>query len=492
MIDLTAKAKLYDEVRERAQRGTRQFVLARICLVVSSYVITAILTRKLGPTAFGIYGVIISQLLWLEMLANAGVPGAIAKLMAEGRHDHGAIERSARTLLLGFSLLLVAICWLIAPQVANFMRIPDGAVLFRIAIIDLPFMALFTSYDGILSGRRRFGPLAAAQVIGAIVKLTGVVALVGLGMSVERVLMATVLSTCVACVALAVRYPPHGFQPSGRIMGEIAAITAPLALYLVSGQVLVNLDLWSLKHLWEGGGEVVGQYVASLNLAKALMIIPGAQAGVLFASVAWAVAEREPARARRHIQDATRFAIIIAAAAWVILVLDARAVLSLLYSHAYAESEHFLPFQLAGFGLFALLDAFSHALMAAGRQWSVAGAVVCTVPVIWLSNYLLIPWLGPLGAATSMVLGMTIAVSLTGAMAYRRFGSLVRASLLLRVLVAAAVIALASTVIPVEGPVVLVKLALLGGIYLFVLYMMGEITSKDFGLPRNNRAETSA
>src|SRR5206468_9058121 len=126
-------------------------------------------------------------------------------------------------------------------------------------------------------------------------------------------------------------------------IGQIAAVTAPLALYLIAGQMLLNLDLWSLKGLWEGGGEVVGHYVASMNLARILMVIPGAQAGVIFTSVAWAVASHDTARARRHIQDATRFAVIIAAAAWVILGLNASEVLSSLYSPAYAAGEHFLP-----------------------------------------------------------------------------------------------------------------------------------------------------
>src|SRR5262250_608800 len=150
MIRPVAKVTSRDEVQEHAQRGTRQFLVARVCVVLSGYVTTAILTRKLGPAAYGIYGVIISQVLWLEMVNNAGVAGAIAKLMADGAHDHAEIERSGRALLLGFSFALLTVSWFIAPQVASFMQIPHGDVLFRVAILDLPFMAFFTSYDGIL------------------------------------------------------------------------------------------------------------------------------------------------------------------------------------------------------------------------------------------------------------------------------------------------------------------------------------------------------
>jgi O-antigen/teichoic acid export membrane protein len=486
-----AKLVSQDEALERAQRGTRQFLLARVCVIALGYVATAILTRKLGPTAYGIYGVILSQLVWMELLNNAGVAGAIAKLMADGRYDPGAIERSGRALLVGLSVLLFGVCWLLAPQMASFMRIPGGEVLFRIAIIDLPFMAAFTSYDGILNGRRQFGILAGAHLLYGVSKFAGVVGLIGLGLSVERVLITNVLSTCVVCAVLATRYWPRGFRPQGSIMAEIAVLTAPIALYLISNQVLTNLDLWSLKVLWNGEGKVVGQYVASLNLAKTLMVIPGAQAGVLFTSVARAVVARDAAGARRHIHEASRFAVVIGTAAWVILGLDASEVLGLFFSSAYADGERFLRLQLAGFALFALLDAFSHALMAAGRQWAVAAALVAMVPLVWLSNYMLIPWLGPLGAATSMLLGTALGAVVTGTMAYHCFGSLVQSCTLTRVFIAAAVIASISLALQVDGPLVLVKVALLGGLYLFVLYLLGEISGKDFGFSRKSPAGSS-
>jgi O-antigen/teichoic acid export membrane protein len=489
---LMVKAVSHDEAHERYRRGTRQLLLARVSFFASAYVISAILARKLGAIDYGIYGVIISQLLWLESLVHAGVPGATCKLIADGRHDPGEVERSARALLLGPSVLLVVVCWFLAPQVANLMRIPNGAVLLRIAIIDVPFAVVYVSYDGILYGHRRFGAVAWAQVIYGITKLAGVVALIGVGFSVERVLMANVVSTCVVCAVLAVRYPPAGFRPRRRITWEIGSIAAPMALYLVSGQVLLNLDLWSLKILWNGGGEVVGQYVASANLARTLTVIPAVQTGVLFASVAWAVASREAMRARLHIQEATRFALVIGAGASTMLAVDASEVLSILFSSAYAEGQRFLPLQLGGFGLFALLDVFSNSLLAAGRRWLVGSVLVTTIPLVWLSNYLLIPRIGPIGAATSMLLGMAFATGMTGAMVYRHIGPVVRSSTMFRVLVAVAAIGLVSAAIPVRGPLLIVKLAMLGGIYLLVLHELGEITGKDFGLPEKRVAAPSA
>jgi O-antigen/teichoic acid export membrane protein len=147
------------------------------------------------------------------MLTNAGVPDATAKFIADGRHHAREVERSAQMLLLGLSVLLLAVCWLLAPEVAGFLRIRGGQVLFRIAILDLPLAALYVSYDGILNGHRQFGAVAMAHVVYGLTKLGAVIALIGLGFSIERVLMASVLSTGMACAVLMVRYPPRGFEP---------------------------------------------------------------------------------------------------------------------------------------------------------------------------------------------------------------------------------------------------------------------------------------
>jgi O-antigen/teichoic acid export membrane protein len=489
---MAATTSQHEGAHERAQRGTRQFLVARACIVLCGYAMTAILTRGLGPANYGIYGVVISQLLWLEVLLNGGVPGSTAKLMADGGHDQDAVERSARALLVGWSVLLLLACWMIAPWVATLVHIPDGATLLRLALLDLPFMAVFLSYDGALIGRRRFGILAVAQVAYALTKLGGAVVLIALGFSVERALIAYVVATAVACTLVMLRCRPRGFRPHPEIVGEILAITAPIAVYLVATQVLLNLALWSLNTLSADGAETLGQYVASMNLSRMLMVISGAQAGVVFASVAWAVAGRDTAGAQRHIQDATRFALIIAIGAWVILSVDAAAVLSLLYSSAYAEGRLFLPLQLAALALFTLLDVFAHALMAAGRQRFVAVAVLATIPFAWLANWLLIPLFGAIGAAASLVTGILVATLVLGASAYGRFGSLIRPATLVRVLVAAAAVGLVSAAVPVQGFWIVPKLALVGILYLLALHKMGEITTKDFELLKKRRDKSPA
>jgi O-antigen/teichoic acid export membrane protein len=488
---LSTPTELPDIAHQRQQRGNRQLLVARISFFAAGYCVAAILARTLGATGYGVYGVVISQVLWLELLANAGVPAVTARLVADGRHDPGVIESSARALLVSLSLLLLVFGWLVAPELSQLMRIASGTVLFRIAILDLPFAAVYASYEGILHARRQYGTVAAAHVFFAFGKLAAVLAVVGLGVSLEGALFATVVATAAVCAALIVHSPLRSFRVAPSLIRELAIAAAPVCVFLVLGQVLVNLDLWSLKSMWTGPSAVIGQYVASVNLARTLMLIPSVQAGVLFASIAWAAATGDAAQARRHICEGTRFALVLAAAACVLLGLNGADLLSVLFSPEYAPGQPFLRLLLVGFSQFALLDAFAHALMATGRRWIVAGVVVIAVPLAWLGNYLLIPRFGALGAAISMVVGVTLVTVVIGSIAYRQFGALVRWSTLTRVMIAAGIVGMVSAAISGSGPLVVVKVAMLGVLYLFVLYRLGEVTPEDFGFPRRLQSPVS-
>src|SRR5262245_23603300 len=138
---LSADNVVPDYERERQLRGNRQILIARISFFAGAYSVAAILARTLGAARYGVYGVVISFVVWLELFANAGVPAAIAKLVANGRHDPRYVESSAHALLVSLSMSVLVCGWLVAPQLSQLMGIANGTVLFRIGVLDLPFVA---------------------------------------------------------------------------------------------------------------------------------------------------------------------------------------------------------------------------------------------------------------------------------------------------------------------------------------------------------------
>lgn len=111
------------------------------------------------------------------------------------------------------------------------------------------------------------------------------------------------------------------------------------------------------------------------------------------------------------------------------------------------------------------------------------------LPLVWLRNYFLTPRFGPMGATASMLLGIAISTA-----PYRRHGlsSLRLPGAILDVgsgVWAAPLVGRVSAMIPVQAPLLLVKLALLGGLYMLALKALGEITGEDLGLRGTSPAD---
>jgi O-antigen/teichoic acid export membrane protein len=479
-----------EEAHQRQKQGTRQLLAGRASFIASGYVVSVVLARGLGPGPYGYYGILVSLISRIELIASAGIPGAIAKLIPEHRDDPTPVESTARGMLLGIGVLAFGLCWLAAPVVERTFNVPNSTYLFRIAALDIPATALYVSYTGILGGHRRFGHLAVAQTVYAVSKVLGVLILLELGMTVAGVLLANALATIVSCLFLLFKFPPSGFRLDRALFKRIGMIAVPMGTYMIAAQVLSNMDLWALQALWRGSEEVVGRYVAALNISRTLTIIPTVQSGVLFASLAWALAADDLVGVRRHIQEATRFALIAAAGALVMLAPDASLLMATIFSGAYYPGGRFLEYQLIAFGVYGLVDAYAHTLMVSGRQWLAAGILLGLLPVAWLSNVLLIPRVGPTGAAMSLALGLGLGVVIMGAVTWRRFGSLVRMATLVRVAVAAGVALLVSEfLVPVHGAWVVPKLGLIGLIYLAILVLTREVTAADLGMGKAPAAE---
>jgi O-antigen/teichoic acid export membrane protein len=460
-------------------RGTVQLLAARGCLMISGYLISVILARGLGPVEYGVYGVILSVLMWIEMAASAGIPGATVKLIPQHEGQAPAVEQTARMLLLTVSLAFFLLCWWAAPLLARLFDIPSYTRLFRLAILDIPFSVMYFAYQGVLHGNRQFGTLSLSFIIYSLTKLAAILALFVLGLSVAGALIVNVLATVCVLVYLVIKVPHLRSRPSYALVHSILRTALPMGLYLMSLQVLLSVDLWSLKSLWTGEREVIGFYVAALNIAKMLTVVPSVVSGVLFASLAWALTTGDEVLAQRYIKGAGKFALVLLAPSCALLALHAEPVMLLLYSNVYSPGGIYLSLQLIAFALLAFLDIFSHALIVTGKTYQSASILLALIPIAILFNMTFIPKFGAMGAAASLIFTIGLGTCVAAVLAYRRFGCLIRFATVIRVVVAVVLTAILSTRIPTPDSWLLPRLFALLVVYLLLLGLFKELSLKE-------------
>jgi len=475
----------------RAARGTLQLMIGSMCLLACGYLVAIILARGLGPVQYGIYGIILSVLVWIEQIGRFGVPEAVTKLIPEDVGRAPLVEHTAQTLLLMVFLLLFVLSWIAAPMLAHLFQIPEGTNLFRLAILDVPVSGIYFAFQGILTGRRNFGGLSGGLAVYGLTKLVGIVIVWFLGISVFWALIVNILGTVGALLFLAIRIGFKGFRLSCAHMRSILGLAFPVGLCFMTAQVLSNLDLWSLKVLGSEAGEIVGNYVAALNVARVPALVFAVVNGVVLPSISMALAQQNATLARHYVQGAGRFLWVTLLPSCVLIALTAEDLMVFLFSSHYAAGASFLVLQVFGFALFGVAHVFSEMLIARGNAYLTAGATLSHIPVALFLNFILIPHFGAIGASAALTLTAFVRATVIGHLVFKRLGPLIETSTFAKVILATALMALASTQIIVAGSWLLMKYSLLLGLYGLALAFMGELTRDDlkpFALWRVTRA----
>jgi O-antigen/teichoic acid export membrane protein len=461
-------------------RGTAQSVLGRGCYFAFGYLATIILARGLGPVDYGVYGLIMSVLLWFEQTSKFTISPAVAILIPKEGHNPAALQQTALFLNFLLFILLFILLWLAAPLLADLFDLHGGANLFRLAALDLPFFGMYVLYRGVLLGHREFLSISTADVLYSVTKLGGIVLLLALWLSVPGALVVNVLASVGAMLFVMSRVSIKMLQPAYDLIGPLIRFALPLGLYMLGVQTIRNLDLWFLKVLSPGKeASTIGLYVAARNVAIVPSVILMVVSDVLLPSLSRALAKNDTELSRRYIQGGVRFLWILVLPIALLFMLTAQEIMVLLYSSSFGEGGIYLRILILYAVSLAFMDLFASALNARGQPYLSGAALFLLIPIALPVNIFLILPYGAVGAAyASALTGLLGAVTL-GVLVYRRLGSLIRFRTLLNVMIAILLMAAIATQFTVTGPLLAIFYVGCLGIYGLGLVLLGEVTWED-------------
>jgi O-antigen/teichoic acid export membrane protein len=468
-------------VGRAAARGAAMLMAAQLCLTASSYVVAVVLARWLGPADYGVYGIVYSVLLTVELVARFGIPQAVSKLIAEQPQRLPGLEATGATFTLIISLAVFVAFWLAAPALAAAFHVRDGAYLFRIAALDIPLYGMYITANHIFNGRGRFGIGSAGIVLYSLSKLIGILLLNAIGLSIVGALIVNALASAFALAFLLQRLGTSILMPTLRHWYPILRLAVPVGMSLGAMQLLLSIDLWLLNVVGVDVPEAdKGTYVAALNLARIPNLLAFVIIAVLIPSIAHALATEDVALAQRPARAAIRFLITLLVPGCALVAVNARELMVLLFSAAYADGAPLLVLLIFAQGLsYTMLNSLCGILIACGQQHTAAGIVLGVLPAAVLANVALIGLWGVAGAAVAALLALSAAGLLAGWFAERALGTLLPSSVLFRTLLAGAPVVLLGNLIETEGLALLLELAGLGLVYVALTIVLGLLTRED-------------
>lgn len=495
-----------DGAAQRAGRGVLSMSGSKLYFVVAGYAVQLLMPRLLGsPEAFGLFSAAMSLVSILNNVLIAATIQVVSKRISEDASHAPQTLRKALLVQLviggGFALLLLSTAQPLAEQA---MLDPLLAPLFRWSAVVVVCYALYAALIGALNGSQNFLGQAKFDVTYTTLRSGGMLGAAALGFGAVGAFggfaLAAVLVLVAAVAVVGVGRPAEvSGRSSGNTWRDWVALMAPLWLYQSCLNVVLQIDTSLLKRTvaqltLEAGAsataaaELASRYVGFYRAAQTFAFVPYqlilSVAFVIFPMVSEATSLGREDHARRYIQGALRFSLLVLLAIAAPIAGASESVLRLVYPDSYLAGGSALAVSSFGMVCFALFVIGATIMSGAGRPGLSAAVASGAVLVVLVANvvFVRIAGVGPntlVAAASGTSLGTVVALAAIGIAVYARFGAFISLPTAGRSLVAAACgFGVARALVGESKLTALLALAAGGVSYLVVL-----IATRELGRP---------
>ncbi len=379
-------------------RGGGLLFISSTLVNVGNYVFNIVLGRWLGPAAFADASLMVTLLLLFSFVAAALIMVTSKFVATHHALDSGDgkvvlrgqgvalqrwLSRLAWTSGLGFALVFAGL----SPLLRDFFHVASALPL-AVLGFGVPIYLAVSVDRGALQGRTRFGRLAASYQAEMWSRLIIAVALLALGLEVNGVVAALLVSLAVALVVA--RAPTDALATTD----EVAAVSADerravgrfalAAGGALIGQILINnSDVLVVKHFF--AAEDAGQYAALALIGRIVFFATWSVVTTLFPIVA----QRHARGERHHHLLANSLGLVGAVSAAIVIAAYAAPdfIVRLLFGAAYLPVAPLVWLYALATAFYALANVIINYRLSAGNKLGSVFAIcggVAQVAALWL------------------------------------------------------------------------------------------------------------
>ena len=391
-------------------RNTAWLMLATLGQKVISFLVFYIIARRVGPLITGKYFYAVSITSIFVVLADFGLtPVVIREMASDLEQGKAALARAIR---LKWFLLPVAILCSVIYALAVRVE-PEVFVAVLIACLVLAADSISLLWYGALRGKKDLRFEAFGMLVCQLI--TGIVAVFA------TFFAKTVPSLVFALLCGSIWNVVWSYVWSRRLGMRAEAVTpwsvrqilwAALPFGLAGLFVKVYSYLDSLLIREFQGHEAVGQYAVAYKLTYALQFLPLTFVAALYPAMSTAFARGDRESLKRTLSGSLRLMMFTSVPLAAMLSALAQPIVLTLYRHEYQGA--IAPLSILPWVLVPIfLDFPVGSLLNASRRSAYkTGAMGVTMVVNAIGNILLVPHLGPAGAAWSAIVSFTILFAL--------------------------------------------------------------------------------
>ncbi len=263
--------------------GTLTVLAAEALALPAALLLSAFVTRRLGPGEYGLYAIAASIVAWIEWTGAAVISRAIIRETARHGGDSG-VGTAAVQVNLAVGAAGAAVLWLAAPALAALTGEPRLIHPLRLFAFDIPLFTLAMAHRMLLVGAGAFLARAVLPVVRWAGRLALVTILVSFGWSLDGVIVGCVAASALELTAARIAVHPPMLADAGRFRGPLLADAVPFVTQSVMLRLFDRIDLLLFK-IFGGTTADAGLYGAAQNLAAPLTVVSVAFPPLLLATL---------------------------------------------------------------------------------------------------------------------------------------------------------------------------------------------------------------
>lgn len=455
------------------RKGVAYLTLANVVFMASGYATNLFLARLLGPSSYGVYGLLTAIMTALNLMQVNGVPQAVSNYIASNKKMADAIFYSGLIVQILLTTILTLLLFMLAPVVAQIFNIENGTHYIRLVALIFPLYSIFSLYIGFYNGLQNFTRQANMYSLYAIAKLVFII-LLAIKFQLTGVIVGFIIAPILPILYGLRLHKPESSFPKRMIL----SYSMPLMVFATISILLFSIDLFTLKAM-VSDLRVIGYYSAAQSIALIPFLAVNSIGQVMFPTIARLVAEGAYDSAAEAVSNAWKYMWLILVPMLGIIFGLAHNVVSLLFGVEYVAATDTLRILIFGYLLLSIFSLFSSVLNGIGKLRSSIGCALGGAVVTIAACLILIPQFGASGAAIATTLGGLFAaiaamIQVRGIIKFRfQFQTLVKA-----ILIGGAIGALALT-IPLPVWILPIWATVLFLLYLGVLLILGILPKAE-------------
>ncbi len=460
-------------------RGTFLLMAAQGVLMLSGYALNVFLARHFGPENYGVYGVAMAVLVWVELFVINGVPTAMQKFLAESPERAAAWLRLGRRTQLGYALSILIIFVLSVPLISTSLDDPTFKKILWIAAPDILLYGLYWFYLGAHSGLHRFESQALIIASYGISKVACCIGLILLGAGLEGAVIGNFLGSAVGLMigAFLLHRTHLPETTTSEHYSSLIKFAVPIVLYTLSNNALLYVDLIFVKKFMPSVD--AGHYTAATTIARVPYFIFLGLTATVLPALSRLLVQGDIEASRGLLRQTMRLLLGLLIPVLILVLANAAEIVELLYTTTYALATPILQWLILGIAMYTLLvvlstimsaDGFANRAFQINLFAAVSDVLLCLV---------LVPKYGTQGAALATLLAATVGTIVAGVLVWQRFGSILQWRSLLRASIAGSTIWGVTVWWQTAGVRLVIELVVLAGCYFFVLYILGELKNRS-------------